>query len=48
MGGDPAGTRRLVERIGGKVLLHEAPRENIKVTTPLDLRVADLLLRQRG
>jgi 2-C-methyl-D-erythritol 4-phosphate cytidylyltransferase len=38
----------LVERIGGKVLLHEAPRENIKVTTPLDLRVAELLVSDRG
>ena len=37
----------LVERIGGRVLLHEAPRENIKVTTPLDLRVAELLLAER-
>jgi 2-C-methyl-D-erythritol 4-phosphate cytidylyltransferase len=34
----------LVERIGGKVLLHEAPAENLKVTTPLDLRVAEMLL----
>jgi 2-C-methyl-D-erythritol 4-phosphate cytidylyltransferase len=33
----------LVERIGGRVLLHEAPADNIKVTTPLDLRVAELL-----
>jgi 2-C-methyl-D-erythritol 4-phosphate cytidylyltransferase len=37
----------LVERIGGRVLLHEAPAENIKVTTPLDLRVAELLLAER-
>jgi 2-C-methyl-D-erythritol 4-phosphate cytidylyltransferase len=37
----------LVERIGGRVLLHEAPAENIKVTTPLDLRVAELLLGER-
>jgi 2-C-methyl-D-erythritol 4-phosphate cytidylyltransferase len=37
----------LVERIGGKVLLHEAPAENLKVTTPLDLRVAELLLSER-
>ncbi|MDQ2940471.1 MAG: 2-C-methyl-D-erythritol 4-phosphate cytidylyltransferase [Actinomycetota bacterium] len=37
----------LVERIGGRVLLHEAPAENVKVTTPLDLRVAELLLAQR-
>ena len=38
----------LVEQRGGKVALHEAPRENLKVTTPLDLRVAELLLRERG
>jgi 2-C-methyl-D-erythritol 4-phosphate cytidylyltransferase len=38
----------LVERIGGRVLLHEAPAENIKVTTPLDLRVAELLLAERN
>jgi 2-C-methyl-D-erythritol 4-phosphate cytidylyltransferase len=25
----------------------EAPRENLKVTTPLDLRVAELLLGER-
>jgi hypothetical protein len=25
-----------------------APRENLKVTTPLDLRVAELLLADRG
>ena len=28
----------LVERNGGRVLVHEAPPENLKVTTPLDLR----------
>ena len=37
----------LVERRGGKVLIHPAPAENLKVTTPLDLRVAELLLRER-
>jgi 2-C-methyl-D-erythritol 4-phosphate cytidylyltransferase len=37
----------LVERRGGRVLVHPSPPENIKVTTPLDLRVAGLLLRQR-
>lgn len=34
----------LVERNGGTVLVHEAPATNIKVTTPLDLRLAELLL----
>jgi len=38
----------LVERIGGKVVLHEAPAENVKVTTPLDLKLAELLLGERG
>lgn len=38
----------LVERLGGKVLLHEAPAANLKVTTPLDLRLAELLLGERG
>jgi 2-C-methyl-D-erythritol 4-phosphate cytidylyltransferase len=37
----------LVERRGGRVLIHPAPAENLKVTTPLDLRVAELLLRER-
>jgi 2-C-methyl-D-erythritol 4-phosphate cytidylyltransferase len=37
----------LVERLGGRVLLYPAPAENIKVTTPLDLRVAALLLAER-
>ena len=37
----------LVERLGGRVLLHEAPAENVKVTTPLDLRIAEMLLAER-
>jgi 2-C-methyl-D-erythritol 4-phosphate cytidylyltransferase len=37
----------LVERGGGEVLIRPAPPENIKVTTPLDLRAAELLLRER-
>jgi 2-C-methyl-D-erythritol 4-phosphate cytidylyltransferase len=37
----------LVERHGGAVLIHSAPPENIKVTTPFDLRAAELLLRER-
>ncbi len=36
----------LIERLGGRVLLHEAPVTNIKVTTPLDLRIAELLLAE--
>lgn len=37
----------LLERLGAKVLLHEAPPTNVKVTTELDLRVAELLLSER-
>lgn len=37
----------LVEAAGGKVRLVPAPRENLKVTTPVDLRVAELLLAER-
>jgi len=38
----------LVEAAGGRVRLVEAPRENLKVTTPVDLRVAELLLAGRA
>lgn len=38
----------LVEVAGGRVLIHPTPGENLKVTTPLDLRVAELLLEERG
>jgi 2-C-methyl-D-erythritol 4-phosphate cytidylyltransferase len=38
----------LVERRGGRVLIHSVPAENLKVTAPLDLRVAELILRERG
>ena len=37
----------LIEALGGTVRLVRAPRENLKVTTPFDLRVAELLLRER-
>jgi 2-C-methyl-D-erythritol 4-phosphate cytidylyltransferase len=37
----------LVERDGGTVRVVPAPRENLKVTTPLDLRLAELLLAAR-
>jgi 2-C-methyl-D-erythritol 4-phosphate cytidylyltransferase len=37
----------LVERAGGSVRVVTAPRENLKVTTPVDLRVAELLLAKR-
>ena len=37
----------LVERDGGRVRVVEAPAENLKVTTPVDLRLAELLLEAR-
>jgi 2-C-methyl-D-erythritol 4-phosphate cytidylyltransferase len=37
----------LVEAAGGAVAVVEAPRENIKVTTQLDLRVAEAMLEAR-
>ena len=36
-----------VEAAGGRVLIHPSPPGNLKVTTPLDLRLAELLLAQR-
>ncbi len=38
----------LVERHGGRVRVVAAPRENLKVTTPLDLLVAEQLLAARA
>jgi 2-C-methyl-D-erythritol 4-phosphate cytidylyltransferase len=38
----------LVERNGGVVRVTDAGPENIKVTTPIDLRLAELLLAERG
>jgi len=38
----------LVERAGGRVIVVRASEENLKVTTPLDLRVAELLLADRS
>jgi 2-C-methyl-D-erythritol 4-phosphate cytidylyltransferase len=37
----------LVEAAGGEVLVHASPAANLKVTTSLDLRVAELLLGER-
>jgi 2-C-methyl-D-erythritol 4-phosphate cytidylyltransferase len=37
----------LIERGGGKVIVVKASDENLKVTTPLDLRLAELLLAER-
>ncbi len=37
----------LVEAAGGAVLIHPVAEQNLKVTTPLDLQVAELLLQSR-
>jgi 2-C-methyl-D-erythritol 4-phosphate cytidylyltransferase len=34
----------LIEAVGGRVLVHDPGIPNLKVTTPIDLRVAELLL----
>ena len=44
---DASDDAMLVERRGGRVLIHSTSPNNIKVTTPFDLRVAELLLRGR-
>jgi 2-C-methyl-D-erythritol 4-phosphate cytidylyltransferase len=38
----------LVERAGGRVIVVPSSEDNIKVTTPLDLAVAELLLARRA
>jgi 2-C-methyl-D-erythritol 4-phosphate cytidylyltransferase len=38
----------LIERSGGTVVVVPAPSENLKVTTPLDLQLAELLLAARS
>ena len=37
----------LVEAAGGKVLINPSPPENLKVTTPVDLKLAEFLLLDR-
>jgi 2-C-methyl-D-erythritol 4-phosphate cytidylyltransferase len=37
----------LLEAAGGTVLIHPVAEQNLKVTTPLDLQVAELLLQSR-
>jgi 2-C-methyl-D-erythritol 4-phosphate cytidylyltransferase len=37
----------LVEQAGGRVHLIESPAENLKVTTPADLRLAEMILSER-
>jgi 2-C-methyl-D-erythritol 4-phosphate cytidylyltransferase len=46
-GGAATDEAMLVEAAGGRVLIHPAPAENLKVTTPLDLRLAEMLLADR-
>jgi 2-C-methyl-D-erythritol 4-phosphate cytidylyltransferase len=38
----------LIERAGGRVIVVRASEENLKVTTRLDLEVAELLIARRG
>jgi 2-C-methyl-D-erythritol 4-phosphate cytidylyltransferase len=38
----------LVERLGGRVAVVGAGHENLKVTTPVDIALAELLLTRRG
>ena len=38
----------LVEAAGGAIRVVKAPADNIKVTRPIDLALAELLLRERG
>jgi 2-C-methyl-D-erythritol 4-phosphate cytidylyltransferase len=53
LGADPAQVEAatdeamLIEAAGGRVLVHPAPPENVKVTTPTDLKLAELLLKAR-
>lgn len=37
----------LVERAGGRVVIVSAPQENLKITTPLDLALAEMLVGRR-
>ncbi len=46
-GADTTDEAMIIERAGGGVLIHPAPATNMKVTTPDDLRVAELLLASR-
>jgi 2-C-methyl-D-erythritol 4-phosphate cytidylyltransferase len=38
----------LIEAAGGRVLIHPSPPENLKVTTPTDLKLAELVLGSRA
>lgn len=38
---------QLVEEVGGRVLIVQGRKDNLKITTPLDLRLAELVLASR-
>jgi 2-C-methyl-D-erythritol 4-phosphate cytidylyltransferase len=46
--GDVTDDAMLVEQIGGKVKLYMGSYDNIKITTPHDLAVAELLIKNYG
>lgn len=46
--GDVTDDASLVERLGHKVKLYPGNPDNIKITTPEDLALAEILLRKRG
>ena len=37
----------LIEKMGGEVLIVEGSRENIKLTTPIDVLIAESILSKR-
>jgi 2-C-methyl-D-erythritol 4-phosphate cytidylyltransferase len=37
----------MVEAVGGRVLIHPVPADNLKVTTPVDLQMAEIVLLDR-
>jgi 2-C-methyl-D-erythritol 4-phosphate cytidylyltransferase len=47
-GGDVTDDASLVEQTGAKVKLYPGSYDNIKITTPHDLAVAELLIREHG
>lgn len=47
-GSDATDDSALVERLGQEVRMIEGPRDNIKITTPADIVIAEAILRARG
>jgi 2-C-methyl-D-erythritol 4-phosphate cytidylyltransferase len=47
-GGDVTDDAALVEQIGFKVKLYPGSFENMKITTPRDLEIAELLIKEHG